>query len=153
MLRLMLRGASALAGGSRPKLVAGLAEEARQGPGEEGLVGGQTSSRRGRGAASPPLSALPALHTASPSAVGLQHPCCCVCTSTGCGDGGAHSALATMELPAWSSILDRPHFWRGGSGPGWAGGRFVESPGPDSQRAGGKSLCIGILIPGRLSEG
>ncbi|XP_058052004.1 small ribosomal subunit protein uS15m [Ahaetulla prasina] len=34
MLRLVLRGASALAGGSRPKFVAGPAEEARQGPGK-----------------------------------------------------------------------------------------------------------------------
>lgn len=89
--------------------------------------------------------ALPALCTASPAAVGLQHPCCSVCTSARCGDGGVHSALATVELPAWGSLSKRPRFWRGGSRPGRAGGRFAA--------AGGKSLSIGILIPGRFSAG
>lgn len=104
MLRLVLRGASALAGGSRPKLVAGPAKEARQGPGEEGLAGGQTSSRRGGGATSPPLSALPCPRfTPLPPQLSDYNTHVAVSARVqDAGMEGVHSALATMELPAWS---------------------------------------------------
>lgn len=147
MLRLVLCGASALAGGSSPKLFAGAAEAARQRPGEEGLAGGQTSSRQGATPVSTLTCPACALHlfprcrrTTAPMLLCLHEGKMRGWRGT---FGFGHDGVARLGLS------NRPRFWRGGSRPGRAGGRFVVSPGPDSQRREG----LGASLQAGLRKG